>query len=95
MLLLRCAQEETGGSLPRFLLPYVARLGGMGGLRAPDRGEQAYQVHLSFGWAGPAGCSVACWGREQVELGEVALVAEMAPLWCVKASQAGPRCTEA
>ena len=37
-------QEETGGSLPRFLLPYVARLGGMGGLRAPDRGEQAYQV---------------------------------------------------
>lgn len=40
------SQEETGGSLPRFLLPYVARLGGMGGLRAPDRGEEAYQV----GW---------------------------------------------
>lgn len=38
------AQEESGGSLPRFLLPFVARLGGMGGLRAPDRGEQAYQV---------------------------------------------------
>ena len=39
-----CTQEESGGSLPRFLLPYVARLGGMGGLRAPDRGEQAYQA---------------------------------------------------
>lgn len=35
------------GSLPRHLLPYAARLGSMGGQRAPDRGEQAYQAAMT------------------------------------------------
>ncbi|KAI7844851.1 hypothetical protein COHA_001504 [Chlorella ohadii] len=59
-------KEETGGSLPRFLLPYVARLGGMGGLRAPDRGEQAYQAALTAAReAQPFALLVGSGGTEQ------------------------------
>lgn len=62
-------KEETGGSLPRFLLPYVARLGGMGGLRAPDRGEEAYQAALTAAReAQPFALLVGSGGTEQAIL---------------------------
>lgn len=32
--------------MPRHLLPYVQRLGGLGGQRAPAAGEQAYESAL-------------------------------------------------